>query len=622
MSSTTFRIDFEPIGKRVEIDAETSLLEAARQGGIELTSSCGGEGNCGQCRVSIVSGDVSGPLLEEQFVFTSEELEQGERLACCTLARSDVKVNIPRDSLVTNQRLQIAGVSQKVTVDPLVRSWQISPQPPTLEDLRADAERVRDAVLQQATLRELFIEPAVITQISQNARSLEWQMTAYTRGSRLVGVAARDSRPVGMAVDLGTTKVAAYLVDLESGEELAAGGAPNPQISYGEDVISRLAYTHRNDDGGEKMAALIRATLDSLLGELVTKARVEREQIVDLCIVGNTAMTHLLLHLPVRQLALAPYVAATNAPVTVRARDLGLQTAAGANVYVPPCIGGFVGADHVAMVMASDLDVTEKVAVGIDIGTNTEIILARPDRGQLYALSAASGPAFEGAHIGDGMRAAAGAIEAVQLIDEGVIVKTIDEAPAVGLCGSGIVDAIAELHRRQLINKHGRFTSDNDRVREGKRGPEFVLVSREESGSGRDVVVSQEDVNEIQLAKGAIRGGLDVLLETTETPPEMVEQVLIAGAFGSYLDLQSTLALGLFPRFPHAVYRQIGNAAVVGAKRALVSRHERERAKKVAQKTRYIELTTQPGFKRRFALGMYFPERDPASTAVRSKIHR
>lgn len=610
MSSPTFRIDFEPIGKRVEIEEGTPLLEAARQGGIELTSSCGGEGNCGQCRITVVSGDVSSPLPEEAFILTREELEQGERLACCTLARSDVKVNIPRDSLVTNQRLQIAGVSQDVTVDPLVRSWNISPLPPSLEDSRADAERVRDAVVHEAGLSDLQIEPAVVTQISENARSFDWQMTAYTHGSRLVGVAARDSGPVGMAVDLGTTKVAAYLVDLQSGEDLALAGAPNPQISYGEDVISRLAYTHRNDDGSEKMAALVQATLNNLLGELVAKAGVKREQVVDLCIVGNTAMTHLLLQLPVRQLALAPYVAATNAPVSIRARDLGQQAAAGADVYLPPCIGGFVGADHVAMIMASDLDVTEKVAIGIDIGTNTEIVLARPDRGRLYALSAASGPAFEGAHIGDGMRAAAGAIEAVQLTKDGVLLKTIDEAPAVGLCGSGIVDAIAELHRWQLINKHGRFTSDNDRVREGRHGPELVLVPREESGSGRDVVVSQKDVNEIQLAKGAIRGGLDVLLETTETPPDMVQQVLIAGAFGSYLDLESTLALGLFPPFPRAVYRQIGNAAVIGAKRALVSRHERDRAKKVTEKTQYIELTTQPGFKRRFALGMYFPARE------------
>ncbi|MDX1686550.1 MAG: ASKHA domain-containing protein [Candidatus Promineifilaceae bacterium] len=610
MTSEQFQVDFEPIGKRVELDPETSLLKATRHAGIELTSACGGEGHCGQCRVVVVSGEVSEPLAEEEYVLTAEELAEGERLACCTLPQSDLKVAIPRSSLLTNQRLQIAGVSQEVAVSPLIAAWPIAPSPPTLEDHRGDAERVRDALVETSDLDSPKFEPAVVAQIAENARPYAWRMAAYTRGAEVVGIAPPDSRPLGVAVDLGTTKVAAYLIELESGRDLASAGAANPQIGYGEDVISRLVFAHREERGAEKMASLVRATLDEIIGELVEEAGVGREQVADLCIVGNTAMTHLLLQLPVRQLALAPYVAATNAPVTFRARDLGLHTAPGADVYILPCIGGFVGADHVAMIMASDLDQSERVAIGIDIGTNTEIVLARPDRDQLYALSAASGPAFEGAHIGAGMRAAAGAIEAVQLTESEVLVKTIDEAPAVGLCGSGIVDAIAELSRWRLINMHGRFDRQNARVREGKRGPEVVLVPERESGSGRDVVVTQEDVNEIQLAKGAIRGGLDVLLEATDTPPEMVEVVYIAGAFGSYLDLESTLALGLFPHLPNAVYRQIGNAAVVGAKRALVSREERARATTVAEKTKYIELTTHPGFKRRFALGMYFPQQD------------
>lgn len=610
MASESFQIDFEPIGKRVELDPETPLLEAARMAGIELTSACGGEGHCGQCRIVVVSGEVSPPLLEEEFVLTDEQLADGERLACCTIPLSDLKINVPRDSLVTDQRLQIVGVSQEVTVAPLIAAWQIAPPPPTLEDLRGDAERVRDALVECSHIDSTQIEPAVVTQISESARAHEWQLTAFTRGADVVGIAPAHTRPLGMAVDLGTTKVAAYLVDLESGEDRAAAGAPNPQISYGEDVISRLVYAHRQENGSAKMASLIRATLDELLAELVQEAGARREQVTDLCIVGNTAMTHLLLQLPVRQLALAPYVAATNEVVTIPARDLDLRTAPGANVYIPPCIGGFVGADHVAMIMASDLDQSKRVAIGIDIGTNTEIVLARPDRGQLYAMSAASGPAFEGAHIGDGMRAASGAIEAVQLDETGVQIKTINAAPAVGLCGSGIVDAIAELYRWRLINTHGRFDRENSRVREGRRGPELVLVPARESGSGRDVVVTQEDVNEIQLAKGAIRGGLEVLLEATETAPEVVEAVYIAGAFGSYLDLESTLALGLFPKLPNAIYRQIGNAAVIGAKRALVSRQERERASLVAAKTKYIELTAQAGFKRHFALGMYFPQEE------------
>jgi uncharacterized 2Fe-2S/4Fe-4S cluster protein (DUF4445 family) len=440
-------------------------------------------------------------------------------------------------------------------------------------------------------------------------------MTVYVRDDQdVVGVAPPDARPLGMAVDLGTTKVAVYLVDLQSGEDLAAAGRPNPQISYGEDVISRLAFARRQEDGGQILAQLIRGTLDELMGELVQKAGVLREQVADLCIVGNTAMTHLLLQLPVAQLTRAPFVAATSGTVRVPARDLGLCAAPGAMVYIPPVIGGFVGADHVAMIVASDLDRSERVSVGLDIGTNTEIALMRPDEGRLYAVSCASGPAFEGAHILDGMRAAAGAIEAVRFDEEDVHVKTIDGAPPVGLCGSGIVDAIAELYRGQIINVRGRFDRQHPMVREGRRGPELVLAPAPgDEDESRDVVITQEDVNEIQLAKGAIRAGFDVLLAQTDTAPEEVATVYVAGAFGSYLDLHNALAMGLLPRLPRAAYRQIGNAAVIGAKRALVSRRERVRLEDVARRTHYIELTTHPKFRRLFALGMLLP--DPVQDA-------
>ncbi|MBE0688527.1 MAG: DUF4445 domain-containing protein, partial [Anaerolineae bacterium] len=235
---------------------------------------------------------------------------------------------------------------------------------------------------------------------------------------------------------------------------------------------------------------------------------------VDVCIVGNTAMTHLLMQFPVHQLAMAPYVAASGAALDFKAREIDLHTAPGTYVHILPCVGGFVGADHVAMILASEMDRTDRVTLGIDIGTNTEIALARPGTTFLAAVSCASGPAFEGAHISDGMRAASGAIEGVTLTESQVQLRTIDDAPAIGLCGSGIVDAVSELHRWHVINSHGRFDRKNSRVREGRRGPEFLLVPDNRSGSQRDVVISQEDINEIQLAKGAIRAGLDVLLET------------------------------------------------------------------------------------------------------------
>jgi uncharacterized 2Fe-2S/4Fe-4S cluster protein (DUF4445 family) len=310
----------------------------------------------------------------------------------------------------------------------------------------------------------------------------------------------------------------------------------------------------------------------------------------------------------VQQLAVAPYVAASNAPVDVKARDLGLTTAPGAYVHVLPGIGGFVGADHVAMILAGGLDRPDRVALGIDIGTNTEIVLVKPGENILTAASCASGPAFEGAHISDGMRAASGAIEAVSLTEAGLSLKTVADAPAVGLCGSGIIDTVAELRRWGLLNARGRFDRNHSRVRQGRHGSEFMLVPAEQSGSGRDVVITQKDINEIQLAKGAIRAGLEVLMEATHTSPEAVEEVIIAGAFGSFIKVQSALDMGLLPHLPRAHYRQVGNAAIVGARWALLSRQTRGRARDLANQTRYLELTTFPKFSRRFALGMLFPE--------------
>ena len=601
-------IDFEPIGKRVVISPEESLLDAARQAGIELTSVCGGEGNCGQCRVKIVTGDVTLPTSDEEFILTELEILNGERLGCCTYPKSDVKLHIPTSSLLTNSRLQIESSIRDVDVDPIITAYSIEVQQPSLEYPISDLERLAEALPQRdGQPMALFAEPKVVQQLSPRAREYQWRMTAYIRGAELIGIGPYEHPPVGMAVDLGTTKVAAFLLNLETGEELASAGALNPQIGYGEDVISRLNYVRRNADGGQTLSDAVHNTLNELLGDLVEQAGVSRDQVADACIVGNTAMTHLLAELPTDQLATAPYVAANSTAMDIKARDMGLEMAPGAYVHVLPCIGGFVGADHVAMVLASDMDQADKVTVGVDIGTNTEIAIAKPGMKFLSSASCASGPAFEGAHISDGMRAASGAIEAVHLLENGIQLKTIDQAAPIGLCGSGIVDAVAELRRWNVINDRGRFEKANGRIREGRFGPELLLAPAGDSGSGRDVVITQKDVNEIQLAKGAIRAGLDVLLEATETSSNDVQEVIIAGAFGSFLNIESALDTGLLPYYPNAVYLQVGNAAAVGAKWALISRTERERARQIAYDTQYIELTTFPRFNRLFALGMLFP---------------
>jgi uncharacterized 2Fe-2S/4Fe-4S cluster protein (DUF4445 family) len=602
-----FQVQFQPIGKRVTASPEVSLFEAARESGIDLASACGGEGNCGQCRIMVLSGETSPPNLDEAFILTELELQQGERLACCTFARSDLTIQVPRESLITGQRLQIASDLREIEPDPLVRAYPATLIAPTLEDIRPDLTRLMDGLAEAHDLTSLFGGTAVLRTLSPTLRANNWQVTAFVREREIVGVMAGQKRPLGFAVDLGTTKIAAYLVDLATGKDLASAGVPNPQIGYGEDVISRLNHVSRNPEGSRVLASKVRETLNELLQELASQAGVHPEQIVEACVVGNTAMTHLLLQLPVRQLATAPYVAAVGTSLTVPAHELGLAMAPGAVVYIPPCIGGFVGADHVAMILACDLDQSSKTSLGVDIGTNTEIAIRKPGTSFLTSASCASGPAFEGAHISDGMRAASGAIEKVRITASGVDLTTIDDAPAVGLCGSGIVDVTAELYRTGLINYRGRFDKENGRVGNGRFGSEFCLVPAAQSGSNRDILITQKDVNEIQLAKGAIHAGLQILLEATNTPADEIEEVIIAGAFGSFLNVKSAIEMGLFPELPNAQYRQVGNAAVIGAKWMLISREARQRAEKVAQNTTYNELTTYPKFGRKFALGMLFP---------------
>ncbi len=610
MAERLCRVDFQPVGKRVEVSPGATLLDAAHAAGIQLASICGGHGHCGRCRLTVLDGDAGQPGEADRGFLSREELVGGQRLACQTRAVGDGRVHVPRASLVTAQRLQVAGAARDIGVEAAVRGWPAEADAPTLADHRGDFDRVAASLRVAGAPADLVASPEVLRQLSPLARRTGWRLTAYLRGHEVVGFAAPGRRAVGLAVDLGTTKIAGYLVDLESGEELAADGVMNPQIAYGEDVIARLAHGARRLGGGDQLAGAVRAAISDLAGSLAADAGVARDQIAAACVVANTAMHHLLLALPTRQLSVAPFVPATARPLDVPARDLDLELAPGAYVQLLPCVSGFVGADHVAMVLATGLDLADRVAVGLDIGTNTEIALCGPGAHPLTSASCASGPAFEGAHIHDGMRAADGAIEGIRLTPDGASaeLRVIGDTRPVGICGSGIVDAIAELHRTGRINARGRLRADAAGVRRGRDGLEFLLATAGETGSGKDIVVTQSDIDEIQLAKGAIAAGVRVLLQATETDADSVQEVIVAGAFGTYLNLDSALDIGLLPRFPQARYRQVGNAAGAGAKAALLSVTERDRAKRIADQVRYVELTTFPGFQRLFARSMLFPQ--------------
>ena len=597
------KIDFEPVGRRGRCKRDESLLECAQQYGVGIVSLCGGQGTCRACKVRILSGSVSEPTATEQETFSPEELNDGWRLACQTYPASDVKLNVPTESMPTTQRTQVEGLEIAVRPVPPVIGYQVELPVPSLSDLQPDTERLLEALNQQHHLHCDKVDIDVMRSISLQLRSFKWRCRASVRQSEVVALGSQSSRQLGLAVDLGTTKIAGYLVDLSDGRTLAAQGIMNPQISYGEDIISRVTNVVRSPKKAAKLREAAVEALNQLAGDLCNEAEADRKEIVEAVVVGNTAMHHLFLCLPVKQLAYSPFIPAVSSTQDIKARDLGLRIAPGAYVHLLPNIAGFVGADHVAMLLATQAWQAEEPTVALDIGTNTEVSFI--NKGNITTVSCASGPAFEGGQIKDGMRAAAGAIERLRIQDSSIQYQTVDEAPPIGICGSGVLDALAQLYLARVINDGGRMKDGHPLVRTRKQQREFVLVSREEQDGAPDIVITQGDVRELQLAKAAIRTGIQVLLETNGCSEEEIARVIIAGAFGSYIDITSAMVIGLLPSIPLDRIHQVGNAAGMGAKLALISLDSRTQTEDVASRVSYVELASAHNFTQTFVQAGY-----------------
>ncbi len=598
-------IDFEPIGRRVSFSPGTTIFETSRDAGIELVSLCGGIGSCDSCRVKLVSGELSHPTIDEEALFSEDELKQGWRLACQSRPISSIKIAIPPESLSTPQRLQLEGESLEVPIDLPYQIAELAIDPANIRDLRSDTTRVKEASKKTGTPITRIDYP-VMKRLPYILRKNNWQarVAVDSHGALIVAIPP-GSKPLGLAVDIGTTSIAAYLVDLVDGSILEKTGAMNPQIAFGEDVVSRIQYTNENDGGAAYLQALVVDTINQLAADLCQIKGYTQSQIVDMVVVGNTAMHHLFAGLPVKQLGESPYVPVTSESLSFGASSIGLEAGAGAALYSPPIIAGYVGADHTAMLLSTGVWQTNKTSIAIDVGTNTEVSLCH--EGRILCCSCASGPAFEGAHISAGMRAARGAIERVQLINNDVRVRTIGEAPAVGLCGSGIVDAIAVMVESEAINRRGAYQMNHKLVSTDVDGKQqFILVPESESGIDRPISVSRKDVSEIQLAKGAIRTGIEILLMEAGIDANAVEQFVIAGAFGSYINVASAIRLGLFPSIPLNRFRQVGNAAGMGAYQLLISQKGRDQADQICKKLEYVELTTHPNFSDEFVRQMSF----------------
>jgi uncharacterized 2Fe-2S/4Fe-4S cluster protein (DUF4445 family) len=593
----TYHIDFEPVGRRGDVPAGASLLEAARQLGVDLISLCGDQGICGRCRVQLLAGLLSGITSPEQGALSDVEIAHGYRLACMAYPHSNCRISVPPDSLSTPMRTQTEGLAIEVALEPAVCSLVVELERPSLSHPLADAENLLQALNRLCGSPVAAIDLRTLQTLSPDLRAWDWRCRAHVWGGEVIAVTSPAAGPLGLAVDLGSTKIAGYLVDLSDGRTVAAGGMMNPQISYGEDIVSRITHAEKHG-GGARLQAVVVDGLNQLIGELCADAGAERTHIMEAVIVGNTAMHHLLLGLPTRQLARSPFVPTIVGDVDLKAHEIGLEVAPGAYLHVPPNIAGYVGADHIAMLLATAPDWTGRTVLALDIGTNTEISLITA-AGGITSLSCASGPAFEGYHIRHGTRATGGAIERVHITPDAVRIKTINDAPPIGICGSGILDAVAQLQLAGVLGENGAFQAGtHPNLRRASDQWEFLLAAAD----GREVAVTQDDVREIQLAKAAIQTGIEVLLKENGVAAADIESVIIAGAFGTYIDVANAVAIGMLPALPPERFRQVGNAAGAGARRLLLSKPLRLEARDLQARVRFIELAQYPGFAKRFAL--------------------
>lgn len=588
-------ITFDPDLRSVRVPEGTSVLDAAREAGILLQAACGGLGICDTCQVRFLGGNPDEVGTVERDALEEDELAAGYRLACQAVPVEDASIDIPARSRLKGQRLVVEGHLVAPEPEPSVSWTSFEISAPSVDDLQPDLERVLDTA---GSRSGIVVPPPVAAEVSRDVRS-HGRVGTLVLGRHgvapvLVGLLARGDRPLGVAVDLGSTRLAGYLLDLTDGRLLAKGGAGNPQIPFGEDVVSRIAYANGGPEQAGRLRDDLLARVSTLIEDLAADAGVSTKSVVDAVFVGNSAMHHLFLGWPVRQLGEAPYVPISDQAFECRAGEIGLRLREGARCYFPPLVAGFVGSDHVAVQVALGLDDLQRSVLVLDIGTNTEVSLVK--EGQIWSCSCASGPAFEGAHIRHGMRAGPGAVERVRFEDGAFRYETIGNTPAVGICGSGILDAVAAMRAAGLVTTSGRLLPSAVLREEADGRPLLVLVPAGEAAEGKEVVVTREDVHEVQLAKGAIRAGVDILLDAAGVRPDDLDRVILAGAFGSYLDPESITAIRMLPRFDRASIDQVGNAAGVGAVHMALTRSARRRAERIARDVRYIELTRQPQF--------------------------
>lgn len=581
-----------------------SVLELARRHGIAIAAVCGGRGICKSCIVRFTRGPVPEPSEADRHFFSADKLARGWRRACQCAPLAECRVRVPARARAEAVRALADAGDIWVEPDPAVVLVDVDLATPSLADNRADAERLLAAIEAEAPGAARGLDIGVARLLPDLARANDWRLRAVLRAGEVIAALPRAAKPLGLAVDLGTTNIALMLVDLVTGNTLAARGLDNPQKIHGGDVISRLTAARRDPAAREEMRRLVVGSINRGAADLCAARGVTPDAIVDVALAGNTAMHHIFAGLPTDQLGLSPFTAAARALADARARDLDLAVAPGALVHLMPNIAGFVGGDHTAMLLGIRADQEKRTVIAIDIGTNTEISLIH--EGRVSCLSCPSGPALEGGNISHGMRAADGAIDKIAVRAGRVVVTTIGAAPPAGLCGSAVLDALAAFAGAGAVSRRGQIDAASPFVRAEDGHPALMIAE----GEDHPITFTQQDVRNVQLAKGAIRAGIEVLLADAGLVADDLDRIVIAGAFGLYIDIDSAVAIGMVPDLPRERFEQIGNAAGMGAKLALVSKALREAGQRLAALSRYIEQAGSRAFMRCFMANINLPDED------------
>lgn len=644
------KVNFQPSGRRGEVDEGITLLDAARHLGVDIESICGGKGTCGKCKVRIEEGYFEKdamdsrmshltPLTEVEKKFIKPDEGPNMRLACAVELKGDVKVFVPEKSRAGKQIVRKAAKELSIKLDPAVKKYYIELRQPSLHDLTiGDYERVIETLKNQYGLEDLSMDYITMKSLQEILRKGNWSITVSVwMGREIIKVEPGFvESSYGLAVDIGTTTVVGYLCDLNTGKVINTESMMNPQVPYGEDVMSRITYAMMNPDGLERMQRAIIEGLNEIVERVSYDLRVNGrnggDAIVDMTVVFNTAMHHIFLGFNPEYIGRSPFIPALQHSINIKARDMGIKINPSSYIHVLPIEAGFVGADNVGVLIAEEpYNLNEKVLI-IDIGTNGELLLGNKER--VCSTSCATGPAFEGAQIKFGMRAAPGAIEKVKIdpITKEPQYKVIGKADwhthlekidAKGICGSGIIDAVAEMFKAGIIDKTGRFNIELNtlRVRRDVDGrPEYVLAWADETSIGTDITINQADVRALQLAKGALYAGAKLMMKRMGI--ERLDKVILAGAFGSYIDKESALTLGMFPDCDIDNVYAVGNAAGDGARMALLNISKRQEADDRARWVEFVEIAVEPEFQKEFMQAMHIPHMKDAFPNLKALLEK